>query len=254
MARKPKKIRFIDNIRERFSQFTAMFPRIGKAIRWSGRFILFIAVLDLGYMIGIWPEWKWYVSGDVPKSRFIYVYEREASQNPTLPKLRWKPVPFKDIPLSMSQAVLAAEDSRFFEHGGIDTVAFQKAMEYNWQRGRIVYGASTISQQTVKNLFLSGSRNPFRKLHEVLLTYSMENNLKKKRILEIYLNVAEFGKGIYGIEAAAQRYWGIPASKLSTMQTIELAATLPAPTKHNPRSRTKFFMKQRGKIKRNMGL
>ena len=79
MPRKAKKVKFIEKIRDRFSYFTTMFPKVGKAIRWGGRFLLFIAVLDLGYMIGIWPEWKWYVSGDVPKSRFIHVYERQAS-------------------------------------------------------------------------------------------------------------------------------------------------------------------------------
>ncbi|MDH5547768.1 MAG: monofunctional biosynthetic peptidoglycan transglycosylase [Gammaproteobacteria bacterium] len=254
MAKKRPTKQSWQRIRQHWQKFVAMFPRIAQAIRWGVRIFLVVILLDIGYLIGIWPEWKWYVSGDIPKSRFIHAYERESSQNPNLPRLRWRPVGFDHIPTSMLQAVLAAEDSRFFEHSGIDTEAFRKAMEYNWQRKAFVYGASTISQQTVKNLFLTGSRNPFRKVHELLLTFSMENNLKKKRILEIYLNVAEFGTGLYGIDAASRFYFGVPASMMSQIQAVELAATLPAPTRHNPRKRTAFFMKQRAKIKGNLGL
>ena len=254
MPKKRKKPQFIEQINQRWQRFVLLFPKVGKGIRWAWRIFLVVMLIDVGFLIGIWPEWKWYAGGDIPKSRFIYVYERETAQNPNLPRLRWKTIPYRDIPVHMLKAVLSAEDHRFFEHDGIDTDALQSAMEHNWERGRVVYGASTISQQTVKNLFLSGSRNPFRKIHEVMLTYSMERNLNKKRILEIYLNVAEFGRGIYGIESAAQRYWGISASQLSVSQAIELAATLPAPKKHNPRTRTKFFQKQTKKIRRNMGL
>lgn len=248
-----KKPKFIIRIRNRWRSFIAVYTRLGKALRWAGRILMILIMMDIGYMIGIWPEWKWYVSGEIPKSRFIQVYEREASHNPTIPRLRWSPVPYKKIPTTIFQAVLAAEDARFYEHSGIDTEAFQKAMEYNWKRKQIIYGGSTISQQTVKNLFLSGSRNPFRKLNELVLTFAMERNLKKKRILEIYLNIAEFGEGIYGVEAAARRYFGVPASRLTLDQAIELAATLPAPKTNNPKTRSKFFMNQRAKIMRNMG-
>ena len=106
---------------------------------------------------------------------------------------------------------------------------------------RIIYGGSTISQQTVKNLFFTPSRNPMRKWHELLLTLGMERALEKRRILELYLNLAEFGRGVYGVEAASRRYYGVSASDLSRIQAAELAASLPAPRKHNPGTRTEFF-------------
>jgi len=233
--------------------FKAMFPKIGKAIVWSIRLGIIVLLLDSGYLMGIWPEWKWYAEGPVEQSQFIKKYQRESRQDKSRPKLRWQPIEWDEMPNNLVKAVLTAEDSRFFKHAGIDTEAFKKAMEYNWQQKRFVYGASTISQQTVKNLFLSPSRNPFRKWHELVLTFAMEQNLKKSRILMLYLNIAEFGTGVYGIEAAAQKYWGIKAKDLTTQQAIELAATLPAPRKHNPKSRTAFFLKQVAKIKRNMG-
>jgi len=240
-------------ISNKWSAFVSMFPRVGKAIVWGARLSVVIFLLDTGYLIGIWPEWKWYADGPIQQSQFIHKYQRDSWQDRSRPRLRWSPIEWKDIPDDLVRAVLTAEDSRFFRHSGIDTEAFKKAMEYNWQQKRFIYGASTISQQTAKNLFLSPSRNPFRKWHELVLTFAMEQNLKKSRILTLYLNVAEFGPGIYGIEAAAQKYWGVKAKNLTKQQSIELAATLPAPSKHNPRTRSSFFKKQTAKIKRNMG-
>ncbi len=262
MAVKPKKkaiqknsdkFHLFSKIRALNSQLLESFPKVKLFFRWFIRIFLGVFLIDTGYMIAIWPEWKWYADGPVFKSAFIENYEKESWQNRNLPKLRWSPISWEEIPDHMVRSVLTAEDSRFFSHDGIDTEAFKKAMEYNWRQKRFVYGASTISQQTVKNFYLSTSRNPLRKWHELLLTYAMEQNLKKSRILTLYLNVAEFGPGVYGIEAAAQRYWGISAQQLSKSQAIELAATLPAPKKHNPRTRTKFFLKQKAKITRNMG-
>jgi monofunctional biosynthetic peptidoglycan transglycosylase len=154
------------------------------------------------------------------------------------------------IPKSMVRAVIVAEDSRFYEHEGVDFEALKDAMEFNLSEQRMVYGASTISQQTVKNVFLSSSRNPLRKWHELLLTLGMERNLSKRRILEHYLNLAEFGRGIYGVDAAARYYWGIPAARLSSRQAMELAATLPSPVKNNPRTRTKSFRNRVKRIRR----
>ncbi len=150
----------------------------------------------------------------------------------------------------MIRALIVAEDARFYSHSGIDIEAIQSAMETNLSEKRFAYGGSTISQQTVKNIFLSSSRNPLRKWHELLLTIGMERNLSKKRILELYLNVVEFGRGIYGVEAAARYYWGKSASRLSVKQAIELAATLPSPVKHNPDTRTRDFKRRVKKISR----
>jgi monofunctional biosynthetic peptidoglycan transglycosylase len=111
-----------------------------------------------------------------------------------------------------------------------------------------VFGASTISQQTVKNLFLTPSRNPLRKWHELILTWGMERQLSKRRILDIYLNVAQFGRGVYGVQAASQAYWGVNADQLSPAQAAELVATLPSPVKNNPSTRTRYFERRSKKL------
>lgn len=219
-------------------------------LRWVGRLLLLLVLMDAGYLIGIWPQWELYSEGPIQRSNFIRAYEFEQHSHADWPRLRWNPVAIEQIPRDMIWAVVVAEDARFFEHEGVDIEALGEAMEYNLAQQKLVYGASTISQQTVKNVFLSSSRDPLRKWHELLLTIGMERNLSKKRILEHYLNLAEFGRGVYGVEAAARFYWGIPASRLSKRQAIELAATLPSPVANNPATRTRAFLRRVKKISR----
>ncbi len=221
-----------------------------RVLRWSWRLLPVVVMMDVGYLVGIWPQWDLYASGPVQRSNFIRAYEFDRGRHANWPGLRWNPVSIEAIPQDMIWAVVVAEDARFFEHEGVDIEALRDAMEYNLSRQKMVYGASTISQQTVKNVFLNSSRDPLRKWHELLLTIGMERNLSKKRILEHYLNLAEFGRGIYGVEAAARYYWGIPVSRLSRRQAIELAATLPSPVKNNPRSNTQAFRRRVKKIRR----
>ncbi len=211
-----------------------------------------VALIDGLYLAYLWPDWEALAKGPVPKSNFILRYEAQRKEEGKLPPLRWQPVALQRIAPAMGKAAIAAEDSRFYEHEGIDTEAIQEAMEKNIEKGKVVYGASTISQQTVKNMFLSGSRDYLRKWHELLLTWSMERNLSKPRILEIYLNVAEFGPGVYGVEAASRHYWGISASALSYEQAVQLAACLPSPKKHNPKTNTRTFQRRAAKIARHL--
>jgi monofunctional biosynthetic peptidoglycan transglycosylase len=227
--------------------------RLKTTARWSGRILLALFFVEIGFIWGLMPDWDEFADGPIPKSRAIKKYEYLHTVDPSTPRLHWNPVSLESLPKHVSRAVVVAEDSRFYQHKGLDQKAIEKAIEYNLSKGRIVYGASTISQQTIKNLFLTRSRNPLRKLHEVILTYMMEQNVGKKRILEIYLNIAEFGTGIFGVDAAAHYYFGKPARYLSMAESIELAATLPAPTKHNPRTRTRFFQRKVNKISRHMG-
>ena len=221
-----------------------------RVLRWSLRILLLILLMDTGYLIGIWPDWELYKKGPIQQSNFIRSYIFEKYQHDDWPYLLWKPKPISKISRHMIRAIVVAEDARFYSHSGIDMEALQAAMEYNLSEKQFIYGGSTISQQTVKNIFLSPSRNPLRKWHELLLTLGMERNLTKKRILELYLNVAEFGRGVYGVEAAARYYWRKSASNLSTSQAIQLAATLPAPVTHNPHTKTKFFNRRVKKISR----
>ena len=225
-------------------------PLVMRTLRWAWRIVPVLIMMDIGYLIGIWPDWELYSAGPIQRSSFIRSYEFEQHRHSDWPNLRWNPVSIERIPPNMVRAVIVAEDARFYEHEGVDIEALKAAMEYNLSEKRLVYGGSTISQQTVKNVFLSPSRNPLRKWHELLLTIGMERNLSKKRVLEHYLNIAEFGRGIYGVDAAARYYWGVPASRLTDRRAIELAATLPSPVKNNPKTRTASFHKRVKKIRR----
>lgn len=185
----------------------------------------------------------------------IKQWEREGK---TL-RIRQTWVPLKKISPYLIKAVLIAEDDKFYKHSGFDLEAIEKALEKNLKEGRIKYGGSTISQQTAKNLFLSPSRNPIRKIQEAILTYRLEKALTKRRILEIYLNIAEWGPGIFGIEEAAKFYYHKSASALTPWESARLAAVLPNPLKYNPLSNSSyvekrsrliyFIMKKRGIIK-----
>lgn len=221
-----------------------------RLMRWGLRLLPILIIMDIGYLIGIWPDWESYEQGPAPRSQFILAYELEQHSQDGWRRLHWRPVSMDEIPQCMIRAAIIAEDARFYSHNGVDIEALKAAMEYNLSEKKLVLGGSTISQQTVKNLFLNVSRNPLRKWHELVLTLGMERSLSKRRILDIYLNVAEFGRGIYGVDAAARFYWGVPVSRLTDRQCMELAATLPSPVRHNPGSRTRSFLKRVSKIQR----
>jgi monofunctional biosynthetic peptidoglycan transglycosylase len=224
-----------------------MFSRLRRSARWLVRVLLLLLVVDLVYLATIWPDWKTLARGPVPKSNFMHAYEiKQATRD--WPKLLWQPVPLARIPRHMLRAVIVAEDSRFYTHSGFDLIAIKEALDYNLGRGELAVGASTISQQTVKNLYLSASRDPLRKWHELVLTFGLEQNVRKSRILELYLNVAEFGRGIYGVQAAARAYYGTDIEALSLEQAAELAATLPSPVKQNPGARTERFQRRSQRI------
>ncbi len=146
----------------------------------------------------------------------------------------YRPVPLEKISPALQHAAIAAEDGRFYQHGGIDWQAVRKAMEDNRRRGRTWRGGSTITQQLVKNLFQTTHSSFLRKGLEVPLTYAAEALLSKKRILELYLNVIEWGPGVYGAEAAAQHHYNTPAARLSRRQATRLAAIIPSPRRRHP--------------------
>lgn len=223
------------------------FARLRRSLRWVLRILLIFLIADFVYLALIWPDWSKLAQGNIPKSSFMQLYEEKQAER-GWPKLRWQPVPHAKIPRHMLRAVLLAEDSRFYEHSGFDLIAIREALDYNLGRGEMLVGASTISQQTVKNLYLSPARNPLRKWHEMVLTWGLEHNLRKSRILELYLNVTEFGRGIYGVQAAAQAYYGVDVSSLSLVQAAELAASLPSPVKNNPETRTERFTRRTQRI------
>jgi monofunctional biosynthetic peptidoglycan transglycosylase len=144
-------------------------------------------------------------------------------------KLRYTFVPYQRIAPALKRAMIAAEDAKFVDHEGFDWDGIEVALEKNERRGRIVAGGSTITQQLAKNLFLTGSRSWLRKGEEAVITLMLEAMLDKRRIFELYLNVVEWGDGIFGAEAAAQRYFGVSAARLSQEQAARLAAMAPNP-------------------------
>ena len=156
-------------------------------------------------------------------------------------RLRHNWVPYSRISEHLKRAVVAAEDAKFLDHEGFDWEAIQRAIDKNERRGRVVAGASTITQQLAKNLFLSGSRSWLRKGQEAVITWMMERTMSKRRILELYLNVAEWGEGIFGAEAAARYHFGIPAAALSAEQSAWLAAILPSPKRYERGRETPYI-------------
>jgi monofunctional glycosyltransferase len=158
--------------------------------------------------------------------------EQLRDKNPRA-RLAHKWVPYERVSANLKRAVVAAEDARFLDHEGFDWEMIQKAIVKNERRGRVVAGASTISQQLAKNLFLSGERSWLRKGQEAIITWMLETVMSKRRILELYLNIAEWGDGVFGAEAAARHHFGVPAGSLSVEQAAWLAAILPSPKRYD---------------------
>ncbi len=164
---------------------------------------------------------------------------------------RW--VAYRRIAEPLKRAVIAAEDAKFLDHEGFDWEAIQKAMEKNERQGKVVAGASTISQQLAKNLFLSGERSWLRKGQEAVITAMLELAMDKRRILELYLNFAEWGEGVFGAEAAARYHFGVSASQLDATQAAWLAAILPSPRRYARGGTTPYLASRIATIRRHMG-
>ncbi len=143
-------------------------------------------------------------------------------------------VPLSRISKHLINAVIVSEDGMFYEHEGVDWYELEESIKKNLEKGKVARGGSTISQQLTKNLYLSTSKDPIRKLKELIITLRMERTLSKRRILEIYLNVIEWGNGVFGAEAAAKKYFGKSASLLTREEAAQMAAVIPSPRKHQP--------------------
>lgn len=168
------------------------------------------------------------------KTSFMEYREKEWRERGKKLRINQQWVPLSGISPYLVKAVLIAEDDKFWRHEGFDYEAIQKAIERDIKARKFKLGGSTISQQLSKNLYLSESKNPLRKIAESIITWRMEKVLSKKRILEIYLNVVEWGEGIFGVEAASKYYFGKSSSGLTPEEAARLAAVLPNPRKYNP--------------------
>jgi monofunctional biosynthetic peptidoglycan transglycosylase len=174
----------------------------------------------------------WWRSHEPASTAFMQARLERLRENDAAADLRHQWVGYERISPHLKRAVVAAEDAKFVGHEGFDWQAIHKAMERNERQGRVVAGASTISQQLAKNLFLSGERSWLRKAQEAAITWMLEATLSKRRILELYLNYAEWGEGVFGAEAAARHHFGIGAAALSAQQAAWLAAVLPSPRRY----------------------
>jgi monofunctional biosynthetic peptidoglycan transglycosylase len=182
------------------------------------------------------------------KTSFMKYREREWQEKGKQIRLRQQWVPLSRISPYLIKAVIIAEDDKFWSHEGFDFEAIQKAMEKDLKARKFKVGGSTISQQLIKNLYLTPAKNPFRKLKEAILTWRIERSLSKKRIIEIYLNVVEWGEGIFGIETAARYYYGKSAAALNPEEAARLAVILPNPKKFNPLGNSRYVAKRAGVI------
>jgi monofunctional biosynthetic peptidoglycan transglycosylase len=189
---------------------------------------------------------------DPETTAFIERYERRQRRAGEAGRVAWRRVPYDRISPHLKRAVLVAEDIDFFSHDGFAAGEIRTAIREAIEEREFPRGASTITQQLAKNLWLSPSRNPWRKLEEAILTRQLEAHLAKRRILELYLNVAEFGPGIFGAEAAARHYFGKPAAALSPWEAASLAAGLPNPGRWHPGSGSAAGERRAARIRRRM--
>ena len=221
--------------------------RRATALRWlAGAGALAFAAVAYTYLT--LPDVRVLATANPKTTAFMELRIREAERKgkPMRFDQRW--VPYSRISPNLRRAVLAAEDSAFWQHDGIDIEQIRVAVKQALERGDVPRGASTITQQLAKNLYLSPSRDPLRKLRELVITRRLEAELSKQRIFEIYLNVVEWGDGVYGAEAAARYHFGVPAAALAPAQAARLAVMLPSPRSYPPGRDTLYLQKRTGTI------
>jgi len=160
----------------------------------------------------------------------------------------WAWAPLARISPHLQKAVIVAEDASFYEHHGFDWEGLQEALTHNWEQGKMQRGGSTITQQLAKNLYLSSEKRLLRKAHEALIAWELERRLSKKRILELYLNVAEWGHEVFGAEAAARHHFGKSAAEMTEEEAALLAALLPAPRRNDPIQYTPYLARRQEEI------
>jgi len=185
---------------------------------------------------------------------FMDLRAREARAKGQQPRRVHRWVSYRNISPDLKRAVLVAEDSAFWQHDGVDYEQLQESIEADWAKGQFLRGGSTITQQLAKNLYLSPSRNPLRKIRELIIARRLEAELKKARILELYLNLIEWGDGIYGAEAAARSYFQTSAGDLGATESALLAAAIINPRVYNPARPNGRLLRRQQLILRRMGV
>ena len=219
--------------------------------------ILGVAALGFGllaYSFLTLPDVRPLKTNNPPTTAFIELRAEEARVKGHQPRRVQRWVASRNISPNLTRAVLVAEDDLFWQHEGLDIDQLQESLATDWARGRLARGGSTITQQLAKNLYLSPSKNPIRKVREFLIARQLESELSKQRILELYLNVIEWGDGVYGAEAASRAYFGVSAADVSPQQAALLAAAIVNPRLLNPAHPSKGLIRRQQLILRRMNI
>jgi len=221
-----------------------------RVLVWRG--ILFVIGLFVAYQLWLFAHVFWWINHNPETSAFMETQLQVLqSKNPDAElKHRW--VAYNQISPNLKKALITSEDAKFLDHEGFDWEGIQTAWEKNLKKGKIVAGGSTISQQLAKNLFLSGRKTPWRKLEEAAITIMMEQMMSKRRIFEIYLNVIEWGNGVFGAEAAARHYYRKSARNLSVGESAKLAAMVPNPRYYDKHRSDRRLLRKTRIIQRRM--
>jgi monofunctional biosynthetic peptidoglycan transglycosylase len=216
--------------------------------RWRDRRAVRVAAVVLGVLLAAGalfyftlPNGSEYARRWPRRTAYMELRIQEAREAGHTLRIRYRPVPISRIPRPVRRAVLVAEDAGFYGHGAFDWAEIRAAIEQAWREHEAPRGASTITQQLARNLYLSPRRSLGRKVREALIAVRLEHALSKRRILELYLNVIELGPGIFGVRAASEAYFGLPVDALGPDEAVRLAATIPSPLHDNPDSYTRAF-------------
>ena len=212
---------------------------------WSFSALFVLQLWFLGHVV-------WWTHFNPKTSSFMDTRLSQLRKTDPAARLQHTWVPYGQISLNLKRAVIAAEDSGFLTHQGFEIEAIELAIKRNQQRGKVTHGGSTITQQLAKNLFLSSNRSYVRKAQELMIALMIEAVWDKRRILEVYLNVVEWGNGVYGAQAAAKHHFGVSAKQLSAYQASKMAAMLPAPRYFDRNPGSGFLARKTGTLQRRM--
>jgi monofunctional biosynthetic peptidoglycan transglycosylase len=219
--------------------------------------LLATAAVGFAYVAYVYltlPDVRWLADTNPTTTAFMELRIREAAAAGRKFQIRHRWVGYNLISANLRRAVIVTEDAAFYDHDGIDLAELKASFEKNWEEGQFLRGGSTITQQLAKNLYLSPSRNPMRKVKELLIARRLEAALSKRRIFEIYLNMIEWGDGIFGCEAAARAYFDGPCASLDVEQAALLAGAIINPREHSPAKPTRRLLRRQQIIIKRMGI
>jgi monofunctional biosynthetic peptidoglycan transglycosylase len=219
--------------------------------------LLATAAVGFAYVAYVYltlPDVRWLADTNPTTTAFIELRIREAAAAGRKFQIRHRWVGYHQISANLRRAVIVTEDAAFYDHDGIDLAELKASFEKNWEEGQFLRGGSTITQQLAKNLYLSPSRNPMRKVKELLIARRLEAALSKRRIFEIYLNMIEWGDGIFGCEAAARAYFDGPCASLNVEQAALMAGAIINPREHSPAKPTRRLLRRQQIIIKRMGI